>query len=429
MAPLLPASHLCCSMHLCCWTRTHLCCDFRSNNEPLLLSRSQTASHFWKNSKLHMEVEDRFSPFRADTSPRSNSPLPPATNLTANMSTSGTPLSSQSGTPSTTISQPPAAPVLGGKLGTAVWIGGPPHEAFDGPTLLGPPTPLCQFWVFSSIWLGDLRKPHSKELSFGKAVTIFRFYKSMLRDTRRGKRRLSCGSLHQHQVLLEPGHSFTSPKSWLSRAPSVFGGFLKTLSRWKHCGSMRSEGFSEGFSIFWKSSEKIQKSSENPNFFIVSLCHSAGQGDRHKCDCKNPFAMCKPHTKRGHAVEVKSSTGSKSAVKCPVLFGIHSWHLHAPLVTNVMKTCNCATPQINEFLWQWLFCFVIHTKRHREVDEAMKNHFCQHCSFCLVIAKSPCCIVLWVVAHVLCGTGTFSAWKKWCHPMHFGELFTAGTSQ
>ena len=48
------------------------------------------------------------------------------------------------GTPqSTTAPQPPAAPMLGGKLGTAAWIGGPPNEAFDGPALLGPPTPLC----------------------------------------------------------------------------------------------------------------------------------------------------------------------------------------------------------------------------------------------------------------------------------------------
>ena len=39
----------------------------------------------------------------------------------------------------------------------------------------------------------------------------------MTRDARRGERRLSHGSLHQRQVLLEPGHSFTSPKSWTSR--------------------------------------------------------------------------------------------------------------------------------------------------------------------------------------------------------------------
>ena len=73
-----------------------------------------------------MEVEDIFSPFRADTPPRSNSPPPTATNLTATMSTPGTPQS-------TTAPQPPAAPMLGGRLGTAAWIGGPPNEAFDGP--------------------------------------------------------------------------------------------------------------------------------------------------------------------------------------------------------------------------------------------------------------------------------------------------------
>ena len=37
----------------------------------------------------------------------------------------------------------------------------------------------------------------------------------MTRDTRRGEMRLSRGSLHRHQVLLEPGHSFTSPESWI----------------------------------------------------------------------------------------------------------------------------------------------------------------------------------------------------------------------
>ena len=44
-----------------------------------------------------------------------------------------------------------------------------------------------------------------------------------------GERRLSCGSLRRHQVLMEPGHSFTSPESWtprnwqspLNRAPTA----------------------------------------------------------------------------------------------------------------------------------------------------------------------------------------------------------------
>ena len=39
----------------------------------------------------------------------------------------------------------------------------------------------------------------------------------MTREARRGERRLSCGSLHWHQVLLEPRHSFTSPESWIPR--------------------------------------------------------------------------------------------------------------------------------------------------------------------------------------------------------------------
>ena len=66
--------------------------------------------------------------------------------------------------------------------------------------------------VYDSV---DLQKPHSKELSIGKAVTNFRFYKSMTRDARGKDRRLSRGSLCRHQVLLEPGHSFMSPKSWI----------------------------------------------------------------------------------------------------------------------------------------------------------------------------------------------------------------------
>ena len=80
-------------------------------------------------------------------------------------------------------------------------------------TLKCPHCGLCWFQVFSSVWLGDLRKPHSKELSIGKAVAVFRFHKSMTREARRGERRLSRGSLHWHQVLLEPGHSFMSPES------------------------------------------------------------------------------------------------------------------------------------------------------------------------------------------------------------------------
>ena len=59
---------------------------------------------------------------------------------------------------------------------------------------------------------GTCDKPHSKELSIRKAVTVFGFHKSMTREARRGERRLSLGSLHQHQVLLEPGHFFMNPQ-------------------------------------------------------------------------------------------------------------------------------------------------------------------------------------------------------------------------
>ena len=73
----------------------------------------------------------------------------------------------------------------------------------------------CWFQVFSNVWLGTCDKPHSKDLSIGKAIAIFRFHKSMTREARRGERGLSCGSLHWHQVLSEPGHSFTSHESWM----------------------------------------------------------------------------------------------------------------------------------------------------------------------------------------------------------------------
>ena len=68
--------------------------------------------------------------------------------------------------------------------------------------------------MFSSVWLGDLRKPHSKDLSIRNALSIFGLCKSMTREARWGERGLSSGSLHWHQVLLEPGQSFISPKSW-----------------------------------------------------------------------------------------------------------------------------------------------------------------------------------------------------------------------
>ena len=84
---------------------------------------------------------------------------------------------------------------------------------------------------------GTCDKPHSKELSIGKAVTIFGFYKSMTRDARGRERRLSRGSLHRHQVLMEPGHLFTSPESWtpwdwqspLNRAPTHSARFFPLL--------------------------------------------------------------------------------------------------------------------------------------------------------------------------------------------------------
>ena len=37
----------------------------------------------------------------------------------------------------------------------------------------------------------------------------------MTKETMRGDRELSCGSIHWHQVLSEPGHSLTSPESWM----------------------------------------------------------------------------------------------------------------------------------------------------------------------------------------------------------------------
>ena len=36
-----------------------------------------------------------------------------------------------------------AKPKLGGLIGNAVWIGGPPRADFSGPSLASPPTPLC----------------------------------------------------------------------------------------------------------------------------------------------------------------------------------------------------------------------------------------------------------------------------------------------
>ena len=39
----------------------------------------------------------------------------------------------------------------------------------------------------------------------------------MTRDAGERERRLSHGSLHRHQVLKEPGHSFMSPEFWLPR--------------------------------------------------------------------------------------------------------------------------------------------------------------------------------------------------------------------
>ena len=50
--------------------------------------------------------------------------------------------SSATGTQSTGA-HAPNIPKLGGSIGTAVWIGGPPNVAFDGPALTGPATPLC----------------------------------------------------------------------------------------------------------------------------------------------------------------------------------------------------------------------------------------------------------------------------------------------
>ena len=72
----------------------------------------------------------------------------------------------------------------------------------------------CWFRVFSNAWLRTCNELHSKDLSIGKAVTVFGFCKSMTRRARRGERELSCRSLHRRHVPSEPGH-FTSPKSWM----------------------------------------------------------------------------------------------------------------------------------------------------------------------------------------------------------------------
>ena len=84
--------------------------------------------------------------------------------------------------------------------------------------------------------LGTCEKPHSKELSIGKAVTIFRFCKSMTRDTR-GERGLSHGSLRCHQVLMEPGYSFTSPESWIPRDWQSPLNWAPTMTACTHNGS------------------------------------------------------------------------------------------------------------------------------------------------------------------------------------------------
>ena len=54
-----------------------------------------------------------------------------------------------------------------------------------------------------------------KNLSVGKAVIVLGFCKSMTREAKGEKGGFLVGSLHQHQVLLECGHSFMSPKSWM----------------------------------------------------------------------------------------------------------------------------------------------------------------------------------------------------------------------
>ena len=101
---------------------------------------------------------------------------------------------------------------------------------------------MLGLWPVGSKWSavhgsGTCNEPHSKELSIGKAVTVFGFYKSMTREARRRERKLSLESWHWHQVLLEPGHSFTGSKSWtpwnwqlpLNRAPSQLSPHLKGL--------------------------------------------------------------------------------------------------------------------------------------------------------------------------------------------------------
>ena len=91
------------------------------------------------------------------------------------------------------------------------------------------------FQVFSSTWLGTCNEPHSKDLSIGKAVTIFGFHKSMMREARRGERGLSCGSLHWHQVWSEPGHPVMSPESWM---PQDWQWPLNRAPPHSHCQQM-----------------------------------------------------------------------------------------------------------------------------------------------------------------------------------------------
>ena len=67
--------------------------------------------------------------------------------------------------------------------------------------------------VQQCVWLGTCMKI-SQQRSFNwKGHCHFRFHKSMTKEARRGERKLSCGSKHQHQVSSEHGHSFMSPES------------------------------------------------------------------------------------------------------------------------------------------------------------------------------------------------------------------------
>ena len=59
-------------------------------------------------------------------------------------------------------------------------------------------------------------EPHSKDLSIGKVVTVFRFCKSMKRDAR-GESGLSHGSFASASSSEEPGYLFTCPESWTPR--------------------------------------------------------------------------------------------------------------------------------------------------------------------------------------------------------------------